>query len=54
VRRGLRWYLQPAFDQQTTFNHNVLDLFERARLENERLRNEVDVLRKATQPESPA
>lgn len=47
VRRGLRWYLAPPFEQQTTFNHNVLDLFERARLENERLRNEVERLRQA-------
>ena len=45
VRRGFRWYLKPAFDQQSTFNHTVLDLFERARLENERLRNELDSLR---------
>lgn len=47
VRRGLRWYLNPAFDQQSTFNHAVLDLFERSRLENSRLRNELDLLRDA-------
>lgn len=52
VRRGLRWYLKPAFEQQTTFNHNVLDLFERARLENERLRNEVELLRNAAAPDA--
>jgi hypothetical protein len=45
ARRSLRWYLKPAFDQQSTFNHTVLDLFERARLENQRLRNELDSLR---------
>ena len=50
VRRGLRWYLKPAFDQQSTFNHAVLDLFERARLENGRLRNELDLLRDPAQP----
>ena len=49
VRRGLRWYLKPPFDQQTTFNHNVLDLFERARLENERLRREVEALREVVE-----
>lgn len=53
VRRGLRWYLKPAFEQQTNFNHSVLDLFERARLENERLRKEIDLLR-GTPPEPPA
>lgn len=47
ARRGLRWYLKPAFDQQSNFNHTVLDLFERARLENERLRTELDSLRPA-------
>lgn len=45
VRRGLRWYMKPAFDQQSDFNHIVLDLIERARLENDRLRNELDQLR---------
>jgi hypothetical protein len=50
ARRGLRWYLQPAFEQQTTFNHNVLDLFERARLENERLRRELEALRSPPEP----
>ena len=50
VRRGLRWYLKPAFDQQSNFNHTVLDLIERSRLEHERLRNEVDLLRKASEP----
>ena len=50
VRRGLRWYLKPPFEQQTTFNHNVLDLFERARLENERLGKEVDRLRALVEP----
>lgn len=45
VRRSLRWYLKPGFEQQSSFNHAVLDLFERARLENERLRNELDLLR---------
>lgn len=53
VRRGLRWYLKPAFEQQTNFNHSVLDLFERARLENERLRKEIDLLR-GTPSERPA
>jgi hypothetical protein len=45
VRRGLRWYLKPAFDQQSSFNHAVLDLLERAQLENDKLRDEVHRLR---------
>lgn len=52
VRRGLRWYLKPAFDQQSNFNHTVLDLFERARLENDRLRNELDALRPVPDPDA--
>lgn len=47
VRRGLRWYVAPMFDQQTSFNYAVLDLIDRARLENERLRSEVARLRSA-------
>jgi hypothetical protein len=51
TRRALRWYLQPAFEQQSSFNQTVLDLLERAHLENERLRSELDVLgRPARQP----
>jgi hypothetical protein len=53
VRRGLRWYLNPPFEQQSEFNHAVLDLFERARLENERLRNELDLLRQGQPGPAP-
>lgn len=42
VRRGLRWYVAPIMSQQTRFNHSLLDLIERLRLENERLRTEVE------------
>ncbi|MEA2685888.1 MAG: hypothetical protein QOE93_1083 [Actinomycetota bacterium] len=41
VRRGLRWYTTPPWDQQTRFNHATLDLIEKLRLQNERLANEV-------------
>jgi len=44
VRRGLRWYVAPIMMQQTRFNHSLLDLVERLRLENERLRSEVESL----------
>lgn len=44
VRRSLRWYTTPPWDQQNRFNHALLDLVERLRLQNERLRNEVEEL----------
>jgi len=53
VRRGLRWYVKPIIDQQSRFNHAVLDLAERLRLQNEQLRNELEALRLA-QPAEPA
>lgn len=46
VRRGLRWYAKPPWDQQARFNHALLDLIEKLRLQNERLRNEVDDLKR--------
>ena len=45
VRRGLRWYASPPWVQQTKFNHDVLDLIEKVRLQNERLRNQVEELK---------
>jgi hypothetical protein len=36
VRRGLRWYVDPIMEQQTRFNHAVLDVVEELRLELER------------------
>ncbi|MEA2931831.1 MAG: hypothetical protein QOI56_616 [Actinomycetota bacterium] len=44
VRRGLRWYAAPPWEQQNDFNHGLLDLIEKLRLQNERLRNEVEEL----------
>jgi len=44
VRRSLRWYTTPPWDQQNRFNHALLDLVEKLRLQNERLRNEVEEL----------
>ncbi|MDQ4133778.1 MAG: methyltransferase domain-containing protein [Actinomycetota bacterium] len=37
VRRSLRWYVQPIMEQQTRFNHAVLDLVERLRAQQEKL-----------------
>lgn len=51
VRRGLRWYVKPIVDQQNRFNHAVLDLAERLRLQNEQLHNEVERLREAHRAE---
>lgn len=45
VRRSLRWYVKPIIEQQNRFNHAVLDLAERLRLQNEQLRNELEDLR---------
>lgn len=45
VRRGLRWYLAPVIEEQSRFNHSVLDLLESLRLQQERLRGDLDDLR---------
>ena len=45
VRRMLRWYVKPMWEQQSRFNHAVLDLLETLRLQNENLRSELDELR---------
>jgi hypothetical protein len=49
MRRGLRWYMAPIMEQQSRFNHAVLDLMERLRLQNENLRTEVETLRRAAE-----
>ena len=46
LRRSLRWYLQPMMEQQSSFNHAVLDLVAQLRLDNELLLNELDALRR--------
>lgn len=35
VRRGLRWYVDPIMEQQTRFNHAVLDVVDQLRLGQE-------------------
>ena len=47
LRRSLRWYLQPIMEQQSSFNHAVLDLVAKLRLDNELLINELDALRRS-------
>ena len=37
LRRSLRWYVKPIMEQQSRFNHAVLDLVERLRLQQEKL-----------------
>ena len=44
VRRGLRWYLGPIAAQQTRFNHAVVEMLEKLRLQNEALSAEVERL----------
>ncbi len=53
VRRGLRWYLGPIMEQQSRFNHMTIDLLEKARLENERLRARLDALAGDTPASDP-
>lgn len=43
MRRGLRWYLAPMMEQQSLFNHSILDLLEKVRLQNERLRTQLEL-----------
>lgn len=52
VRRGLRWYVAPIIEQQNRFNHAILDLAERLRLQNEQLRNQLEALRPSDGPSS--
>jgi hypothetical protein len=54
VRRGLRWYLAPMTEQQSKFNHSLLDLVETLRLRNERLVAEVQAWRSAIGPDLTA
>ncbi len=51
MRRGMRWYMAPIMEQQSRFNHSVLDLMERLRLQNENLRTELETLRRAAAEE---
>lgn len=44
VRRSLRWYIAPIVKEQSRFNHQVLDLIESLRLQQEKLRADVDDL----------
>jgi hypothetical protein len=41
VRRSLRWYLKPIMEQQSRFNHAMLDMVERMRMEHEKLASEL-------------
>jgi nucleotide-binding universal stress UspA family protein len=56
VRRGLRWYLAPIIEEQSRFNHSVLDLLEALRLQQERLRADLDDVDAivAAEPPTPA
>lgn len=53
VRRGLRWYLGPILEQQSRFNHMTIDLLEKSRLDNERLRMRLDALTDGAPADAP-
>lgn len=53
VRRGLRWYVAPIMEQQTRFNHTLLDLVEKLRLQNERLRADLEALGQSEEAAGP-
>lgn len=42
VRRSLRWYLKPIMEQQSRFNHAILDLVERLGMQEEKLALEIE------------
>jgi SAM-dependent methyltransferase len=42
VRRSLRWYIKPIMEQQSRFNHAVLDMVERLGVRDDKLAIEVD------------
>ena len=37
VRRSLRWYIRPVAEQQSRFNHAILDIVERLAMQDEKL-----------------
>jgi hypothetical protein len=54
IRRLVRWYVKPMMEQQTRFNHAVLDLIEKLRVHNERLAAELDALRASNESNAEA
>ncbi len=42
LRRALRWYVVPMMEQQSRFNHAVLDALDRLQVQNERLVRQVE------------
>ncbi len=45
VRRSLRWYIAPIVKEQSRFNHQMLDLVESLRWQQEKMRGDLDDLR---------
>ena len=41
VRRSLRWYVKPMMEQQSRFNHAILDTVEQLRMHDEQLRTDL-------------
>lgn len=53
VRRGLRWYVAPMMEEQSRFNHGMLDLMEKLRLKQEQVAAEIDRLKAQLEPSGP-
>jgi hypothetical protein len=49
VRKLVRWYVEPVFADQRTFNAALLKLVDELHAENERLRAELELQRTATE-----
>ena len=47
INAEIRRYLMPSFEKQSAFNREVLQMLEELAQENERLRQELDALRKS-------
>ena len=45
VRRCLRWYIKPSWEQQSSINHELIEAMNRLYVQNEELRAEVLVMK---------
>jgi hypothetical protein len=52
VRRGLRWYVPRMIDQQSRFNHRLVDVIEQMTVRYERLSAEVARLEQVVQDQN--
>jgi len=52
VRRGLRWYVGRMMDQQSRFNHRLVDVIEQLTVRHERLLAEVTELERVVREQA--